>query len=197
MLFRSERTGPRSGQTLREAIVLRVELTVGVPLVVPLAGRFISWAASLMSACSSVHPPRLGMLRLEEGAHSTSPVGGAPGAGAAEPDCAMFSGPDDHGRSLPRLPLRVIAEAQMQSAARQSNRTPGSSTGARAGGSSSGSDHLPIAPREGLIISAVEGAGADSRIGTTSDQADRQAGFLQIGGEREIWAPGSCGIPPS
>jgi hypothetical protein len=27
--------------------------------------------------------------------------------------------------------------------------------------------------------------------------AERQPGFLQIGGEREIWVPGACGFSPS
>jgi hypothetical protein len=50
-------------------------------------------------------------------------------------------------------------------------------------------DHLPGAPL--LSIAAPE----SSPFQATG--AERQPGFLQIGGEREIWVPGACGFSPS
>jgi Flp pilus assembly protein TadG len=193
----SERIGSRSGQTLREAGILRIELTVGVPLVVPLAGRFISWAASLASNCPPGNPPKLGTLRLDSPGHQALQSNHAPESGATAPACAMFSGPDEQGRPLPRLPVRAVAEARMQSAARQSSRTPGVPPGAQTSSASGVGDHLPIASRPALAMVSADAAGGDNPNESAHGHPDRQPGFLQIGGEREIWAPGSCGISPS
>jgi Flp pilus assembly protein TadG len=193
----AERVGSRSGQTLREAGILRIELTVGVPLVVPLAGRFISWAASLASNCPPGNPPKLVTLRLDPSGHQALQVSHAPENGATAPECAMFSGPDETGRPLPRLPIRAVAEARMQSAARQSSRTPGASPGVRAGGASGAADHSSTVSRPAPAIAPADSAGSNTRNESPPGQPERQPGFLQIGGEREIWAPGSCGISPS
>jgi len=211
----TEPVGPASGQTFREAGILRLELSVGVPLHVPLAGRFISWAARLFGGCEAGERPHLGTLRLDgPGAAVLAPSGrgGADSNRAARsnqaPACAQFSGLDHSGRVLPRLPVNVVGEARMQSAARLSVRTPGGAGVKRSGGmglsmpvaSENGwenppqgppaiADHLPGAPL--LSIAAPE----SSPFQATG--AERQPGFLQIGGEREIWVPGACGFSPS
>jgi len=204
----AEPVGSSSGQTFREAGILRLELSVGVPLHVPLAGRFISWAARLMSGCSGSAGPGLGALRLEEPGVVQSPPAGR---GSAAPDspsrgdqstvCLQFSGRDHTGRVLPRLPLRVVAEARMQSAARVSNRTPSGPGGARQGAMGGA---VPV------VVHPAAPFGVDDSIGSLYSSVTTQAspaplptgterlpGFLQIGGEREIWAPGACGLSPS
>lgn len=204
----AEPVGSSSGQTFREAGILRLELSVGVPLHVPLAGRFISWAGRLMSGCSGGAGPRLGALRLEE-----------PGAAQSRPAdrdivvpetlsrddqpsaCLQFSGRDHTGRVLPRLPVKVVAEARMQSAARISSRTPLGAGGIRQGAMGG---ELPAA----VDLAASFGAGdpVDRSQSPVASQASPEAlpagterlpGFLKIGGEREIWAPGACGLSPS
>ena len=114
----TEPVGPASGQTFREAGILRLELSVGVPLHVPLAGRFISWAARMFSGCEAGEPPHLGALRLDgPGAAVPAPaaLGGADPTRASRsnqaPACALFSGLDHSGRVLPRLPVSVVGEA--------------------------------------------------------------------------------------
>ena len=204
----AEPVGSSSGQTFREAGILRLELSVGVPLHVPLAGRFISWAARLMSGCGGSAGPGLGALRLEEPSVAQSPHAGR---GTVAPDslsrsdqptpCLQFSGRDHTGRVLPRLPLRVVAEARMQSAARVSNRTPSGPGGARQG-STGGAVPVTVHPTAsfgmddsiGSLYASVTAQASPAPLPTGTE---RLPGFLQIGGEREIWAPGACGLSPS
>lgn len=210
----AEPVGPASGQTFREAGILRLELSVGVPLHVPLAGRFISWAARMLGGCEAGEPPRLGALRLAGSAAAAS----AAGRGGADPNrasrsdqapaCAQFSGLDHSGRVLPRLPVNVVAEARMQSAARLSVRTPGGVGAKRFGGmglsvpvASETSEQHPR-QRPPTIADHSPGGPAFSIAAPESSAfqatgVERQRGFLQIGGEREIWVPGACGFSPS
>jgi hypothetical protein len=211
----TEPVGPASGQTFREAGILRLELSVGVPLHVPLAGRFISWAARMFSGCEAGEPPHLGALKLDgPGAAVPAPAAleGADPTRASRsnqaPACALFSGLDHSGRALPRLLVSVVGEARMQSAARLSVRTPGGVGAKRFGGMGLSmsvasetseqhplqgppdiADHWPGGPA--FSIAAPESSAFQATA------AERQPGFLQIGGEREIWVPGACGFSPS
>lgn len=215
----AEPVGPASGQTFREAGVLRLELSVGVPLHVPLAGRFISWAARILSGCEAGERPYLGALRFDGPGHAESAPAGPDGAapkrglrGDQTPACAQFSGLDHSGRVLPRLPVKVVGEARMQSAARLSARTPSGAGAKRFGGAGlsmsvasengwqnppqgapGGADDLPA----GLAAVPPGIAAATDSSAPQSIRADRPPGFLQIGGEREIWVPGACGLSPS
>jgi hypothetical protein len=215
----AEPVGPASGQTFREAGVLRLELSVGVPLHVPLAGRFISWAARMLSGCEAGERPHLGAFGFDGSGAARSvsarqdgaaPTRGLPGDQA--PACAQYSGLDHSGRILPRLPVKVVGEARMQSAARLSARTPNGAGAKRFGGaglSMSGTsakgwqnpsqgapdraDDLPA----GFAAALAGFTAATDSLARQSVGAERPPGFLQIGGEREIWAPGACGFSPS
>jgi hypothetical protein len=211
----AEPVGPASGQTFREAGILRLELSVGVPLHVPLAGRFISWAARMLGGCEAGEPPHLGALRL---AGSAAAASAAAGRGGADPNravrsdqapaCAQFSGLDHSGRVLPRLPVNVVAEARMQSAARLSVRTPGGVGPKRFGGmglsmsvASESSEQHPLQGPPTIADHSTGGPAfsiaAPESSAFQATGAGRRSGFLQIGGEREIWVPGACGFSPS
>ena len=208
----AEPVGQASGQTFREAGVLRLELSVGVPLHVPLAGRFISWAARMLSGCEAGGRTHLGALRFDGPGAAESPRarpdGAAPMSGFRSdqaPACAQFSGLDHSGRVLPRLPVKVVGEARMQSAARLSIRTPSGAGSKRVGGaglsmpvtSKNGWQNPPQgAPDRADDLPAGFAAATESSA-PQSTRAERPPGFLQIGGEREIWAPGACGFSPS
>jgi len=198
---RGERVGHASGQTFREAGVLRIELSVGVPLVVPLAGRFISWAARSLSGCADDPAPRFGAVRVDGASLATTasspmePI--ATTAEAALPVCALYRGADDVGQFLPRIPLRAIGEARMQSSARLTARTP--SAGPRAP-SEQGAQGIPSTPTTGPTVAGVGDAERSVDVSVdaavASNSSARPPGFLRIGAEREIWSPGSCGIAP-
>ncbi len=169
-----ERIGRASGQSFREAGILRLELTVGVPLQVPLAGAVIGRMARWAAGC--------------------------PGAAA----CQFYSGVDHRGVSFSRIPLRVTADARMQSDARMTSRTP---TRAGAGPSATRREALLASPGEagpgndqswhwGPMQGLADSPG-DVAHDLPEHHSARQPGFLGIGAEREVWAPGSCGITPS
>ncbi len=211
----AEPVGPASGQTFREAGILRLELSVGVPLHVPLAGRFISWAARMLGGCEAREPPHLGALRLDgPGAAVSTPtglLGAEPSRGLRSdpaPACAQFSGLDHSGHVLPRLPVKVVGEARIQSAARVSTRTPVGAGVKGSGGrglsipNTSDSDWQNPPQRPLDAVGHLPGGPVFSMIAPESSSsqatgAERQPGFLQLGGEREIWVPGACGFSAS
>jgi hypothetical protein len=167
------RIGRSSGQSFREAGILRLELTVGVPLQVPLAGpvigRLARWAA------------------------------GCPGGQS----CEFYSGVDHRGVTYSRVPLRVMADARMQSDARMTSKTPSRSDAGPAviqGSTSTAAPGGSGLEEERSRASASVQASSTPRLADSDwlppEQA-RQPGFLRIGAEREVWAPGSCGISPS
>lgn len=197
-----ERVGNASGHTFREAGILRIELSVAVPLVVPLAGRFISWAARSLSGCSADDvAPRLGAVRVEAAPKETlgaSPAQPIPAVGDPTVSaCTLYQGADDSGRILPRIPLRASGEARMQSSARLTVRTP--SAGPRAT-IHQGAQGSPVVPATAPIAAGAGDAYRSFGLGGSAevplDSSTRQPGFLRIGAEREIWSPGSCGITP-
>lgn len=197
-----ERVGQASGHTFREAGILRIELSVGVPLVVPLAGRFISWAARSLNGCGDDNAaPRLGAVRVEaalmEGTTS-SPVQPVPAAvDVAVSVCTLYRGADDSGRVLPRIPLRASGEARMQSSARLTARTPSAAPRAPYQPGAQGSPLLPTNAAMAAGAGEVNpSSGLGGNAGAALDSLARQPGFLRIGAEREIWSPGSCGITP-
>ena len=203
-----EPVGLASGQNFRQAGLLRLELMVGVPLHVPLAGRLFSWAARIAAGCESDTGKRIALMQWS-GAGSGGalpPRTGHPDTGSGQVSCSLFGGSDASGRSLPRLPVRALAEARMQTDARITPRTPQHGPGASEAAvtaSMSISAHERFAPLEAgspggdsmPTPTALDSASADAP--TIEAGSSRQPGFLGIGAEREIWVPGACGIRPS
>ena len=111
-----EPIGAASGQTLADANLLRLNLHYGVPLSVPLVGRFVAWTLRAWSGCAASTPRTLGIVRLP--GTGTGPSGPA---GA----CTMLS---EDGQGGPLLPVSVSATVRMQSTAREAG-----ASGARAG----------------------------------------------------------------
>jgi hypothetical protein len=101
-----EPIGAASGQTLNDANLLRVRLDYGVPLVVPVVGRFVSWAIRTWDGCDAGTTRRYGMLGLD------APSIGLP---SRIDLCPMYGS----GGSAPRLPVRLAATVRMQSPARR------------------------------------------------------------------------------
>lgn len=106
-----EPIGSRSGQTLADANLLKLELVYGVPLNVPFVGPLAAWALRIVDGCREPEARPVGTMTLA-----------APDAGAARDwACAFYDAIDERGRAVPRVPVRVSATMRMQSPARFSN----------------------------------------------------------------------------
>lgn len=105
-----EPIGAASGTSLVDATVLKLELRVGIPLVVPLAGRFLAATLSLIDGCPQAAIFQFGPAF--NGRSDSTPVVGVP---AQHWRCAFYGGMGDHGQPHPRLPIRLTAITRMHS----------------------------------------------------------------------------------
>lgn len=102
-----EPIGPTSQQTLADANLLKLDLTYGVRLSVPLVNRLVAGVLSMSAGCRANEAQRLGVLDL----------GNAPLA--PQPDnCAYYNAVDERGRAAPRIPVNLSVTVRMQSPAR-------------------------------------------------------------------------------
>jgi hypothetical protein len=115
----AEAIGNRSGQTLADANLLRLELVYGVRLVVPVAGALVIGTLARWHAC----PPapearplerRLGLLQIAE----PEPLAARQGW-----ICAFLGARDEAGRAAGRIPIRASATMRMMSPSRVSKMT--------------------------------------------------------------------------
>lgn len=102
-----EPIGAASGQTLSDANLLRLRMTYGVPLSVPVAGRLIAWALRAWHGCAVGAPRTIGALRLD-----APPLGPAP-----DPEACTMLGADGDGPA--RLPVSASTTVRMQTPARE------------------------------------------------------------------------------
>jgi hypothetical protein len=146
-----EPIGAASGQTLSDANLLRLRMTYGVPLSVPVVGRLIAWALRAWHGCAVGAPRTIGALRLD-----------APSRGPApDPDACTLLGSAGDGPA--RLPVSASTTVRMQTPARERGDAaplasgPGRSPGpGRVGG---GADGLP-APSDPSSGGPVQPPGA-------------------------------------
>lgn len=103
---RGEPIGAASGQTLADANLLRLRMTYGVPLSVPVAGRLTAWALRAWHGCEVAAARTWGVLRLD------APPRGAP----PDPDACAMLAPADGGPA--RLPVSGSATVRMQTPSR-------------------------------------------------------------------------------
>ena len=181
----AEPIGVASGQTLNDANLLKIELTYGVPVTVPLIGRIATWVMEVVDDCPSAGSAgsagrRLGAIDL--GAPSP---GSAPRAWA----CAHYAAVDESGRRRPRWPIVVAATIRMQSPSRDPAAAP-ARTGEPPAGASLGAGAVDPAERfEPIPIDRVNPNG----VGPGSDgSADRGPGFLRLGAPRAVQFPVRC-----
>lgn len=194
-----EPIGARSGQTLNDANLLRLELRYGVPMAVPLVGRIAVWAMRIVDGCAAPSTLKLGTVDL--GAPEPS---GAPRAWA----CAMYLAPDASGNAVPRWPVLTGATVRMQSPARRSATTPARTQSAVRAASPSGSpgawaaspppSHAASTPSAAGGATVASGSGERDAAASPAVPAIRDAvarsgaGWLEIGGERTFTVPGAC-----
>ncbi len=198
--------GAVSGQTLDDATLLKIEVTYGVPLVVPLVGRLAAEAMRFIGGCDGgVQARRLGAIEAR--------VTAVPSSGTW---CPFYQGTDERGRSAPRWPVRVGAIVRMQSPVRRSAWTPaveaarplraersgtegafGDAAG-RDAGDGAQADAQPVdvagtSPEDaGPPAAAATVAEAPTASAAADDVGNRSPGFLRFGSPHARPPPGVC-----
>lgn len=109
LAYADSQVGAASGQTLRDANLLKLELRYGVPLRVPLIGFFAVRLMEMLEGCTGA----VGMATMA-----------ASGGATTGSSCSFYRAADASGRSTWRWPVQVVATARMQSAAWPSDQTP-------------------------------------------------------------------------
>ncbi|MFM1879966.1 MAG: hypothetical protein RLZZ344_200 [Pseudomonadota bacterium] len=107
--------GRSSGQSFLDAGVIQLQVSVGLPLHVPLAGPLLARSLAWWRGCAATDAATLGSLRL----HTPRPFGAMSSASAQADltDCLLLRGSSRLGaflQSTARLPVRVVAVAQAQ-----------------------------------------------------------------------------------
>ncbi len=102
-----EPIGADSQQTLSDANLLKLELTYGVKLTVPLVNRIVGRALAMIAGCEAPSAQQLGPLNLD-----------APAVQAQPANCAYYNAVNAEGRPEPRIPVNLAATVRMQSPAR-------------------------------------------------------------------------------
>jgi len=200
--------GALSGQTLADANLLKLELRYGAPLSVPLVGALAVWWMEILDGCRASEARMLGAV----------PLPSVSASGASQPwRCVFYRAPDENGRPVARWPVRVYALVRMHTPARLWAHTPAHGSPAAPGGapgspapsgssasagpqtSSGGADPLAL-PAASPILGAwalelppaarVNPLGGDA---TADGSAGRARDFLQIGADRQLPNPASCG----
>ena len=124
--YRSRAIGTSSGQTLADANLLKLQLTVGVPLAVPLVAPLAVWWMEIIDHCRPAAPRMLGAVPLPAGSVGLHQAGAEIGQSWR---CLYYRARDDKGRALLRWPVRLHAMMRMQSPARLWAHTPFASAG--------------------------------------------------------------------
>jgi hypothetical protein len=103
-----EPIGTDSRQTLSDANLLKLEMTYGVKLTIPLINRVVGRALAMMAGCETPAPQRLGALNL-----------GTPTVETPQPaNCAYYNARNAQGEVEPRIPVNLAVTVRMQSPAR-------------------------------------------------------------------------------
>lgn len=99
-----EPVGASSKQTLADANLLKLKLTYGVKVAVPIVGTIIAKSLSMAAGCKTAEEIRVGALAL-----------GTPTVAAQPADCFFYDAVDLNGRPEPRLPISIEVTMRMQS----------------------------------------------------------------------------------
>jgi hypothetical protein len=102
-----EPIGADSQQTLADANLLKLEMTYGVKLSVPLVGRIVGRALAMAAGCEAAAKQQLGALHLD-----------APQVRAQADKCAYYNAVGINGQPEPRIPVDLAVTVRMQTPAR-------------------------------------------------------------------------------
>lgn len=204
----SEPIGRRSGQTLADANLLRLELIYGVRLVVPVAGAIVNRTLSLWHGCTHAKGP-------VSGTHGGSLVAGGPsGPSRQRLGLLLLGTPEPHARPQAwlcdfledggrrnaggRIPVRTSATVRMMSTARRTEitQTRVDTAAERASGGLGGLPPAGGAPPGNGVghfdpFKPVQGRrGAPPPL----DISPAANGFLRIGSDRSYGMPRRPGL---
>jgi TadE-like protein len=172
-----EPIGIASGQTLSDANLLKIELIYGVPMSVPLVGRIAIWMMKIIDGCQKPGARHLGLIDL-----------GTPVPTPRTWTCPFYDALDEVGRQSPRWPVKLSATVRMQSPARSAGEAIHRQVALL--GPSQGFGQIDA---ENQFASMPEKPGSTAASNQVDDPlAARDAGFLQLGGSREVFNLGAC-----
>jgi hypothetical protein len=208
--YRSRAVGTSSRQTLADANLLKLELTVGVPLAVPLVAPLAVWWMEIVDHCRAAAPRMLGAVPLPAGSVGLDQAGSETGQSWR---CPYYRARDDEGRALLRWPVRLHALMRMQSPARLWAHTPFATAGVA--GDAGATDAAASDGNMGTIAPGNYSTAATppTLLDSWSDQplpgvarlnpngdtpasdgsTARSSEFLQIGSDRLVPEPTACG----
>jgi hypothetical protein len=118
--FRKQTVGASSGQTLKDANLLKIEMRYGVQLNVPLIAPLVVRIMEQVNSCPNAHAGgiKIGTIRMGE-ASTAEKANGTPWA------CSFYRAKDANGVEQLRWPVQMIAMVRMQTPARKSGVTAG------------------------------------------------------------------------
>jgi hypothetical protein len=103
-----EPIGAASQQTLADANLLKLELTYGVRMGIPVVNRIVGGALAMAKGCRTPEAQRVGALNL-----------GTPQVVVGNPaECAHYLARDERGNWAPRMPVNLSVTVRMQTPAR-------------------------------------------------------------------------------
>jgi hypothetical protein len=106
-----EPVGTNSEQTLADANLLKLQLTYGVRLGIPIINRIVGGALAMAAGCKASSAQKFGLLNM-----------GTPAVGGADPSaCAAYNAVDASGNPDPRIPVSLAVTVRMQSPARSAS----------------------------------------------------------------------------
>ncbi len=189
-----EPIGATSQQTLADANLLKLNLTYGVKLSVPLVNRIVAGVLSMSAGCRANEAQRLGALNLGEAPLAPQPA-----------NCVYYNAVDERGRAAPRIPVNLSVTVRMQSPARfagnggwfaRVNRGRDANTGGQQSGNGNMLDAATFAP---IPVAQLNPNG----VTQAQDQMNQTGnGALHFGSDTEwLGAPsppggGVCTAPP-
>jgi TadE-like protein len=118
--FRKQTVGASSGQTLKDANLLKIEMRYGVQLNVPLIAPLVVRIMEQVNSCPNARAGgiKIGTIRMGE-ASAAEKANGTPWT------CSFYRAKDANGIEQLRWPVQMIAMVRMQTPARKSGATAG------------------------------------------------------------------------
>jgi TadE-like protein len=191
--FVKKSVGASSGQTLKDANLLKLEIRYGVPLNVPIIAPIVVRIMEQINSCPSAPTSDtvLGTIRLPT-ATSAEKAAGTPWA------CSFYRAKDATGADQLRWPVQTVAMVRMHTPARKTGvtalRKESPSLIAMAPAPGPVSSPEPIASKD--VLGGAPG-GAPTEVGSTSPSTGGSSGGSSSGGSTSTGGGSATGAPSS
>ncbi len=185
-----EPIGASSQQTLADANLLKLELTYGVRMGIPVVNRIVGRALAMAKGCRAPERQRVGVLSL-----------GTPEVAPNNPaECAHYLAVDERGNPAPRMPVNLAITVRMQTPARLAGnqgwftvmgRTQDANTSGRQLGNGNVDDASEFAP---IPVATLNPMGVTLANDSHARLRGDGATFLGYQRDRSSGQPPQCGV---